>query len=81
MARNTLGPLAYTPDPNSGCWLWHGGTSGSGYGQFNGDTAQRLVWVETRGPIPDGAVLRNACGLRLCVNPDHWKLQRGILAR
>ena len=25
----------YTPEPNSGCWLWTGAMSGSGYGAIS----------------------------------------------
>jgi hypothetical protein len=55
-------------------WIWTGAKS-SGIGQIrvNGRRenaprgALRLAGVD----IPAGAYVRNACGERLCVNPDH----------
>lgn len=44
------------PEPNTGCWLWLGGLTGHGYGQFwaNGKThrAHRWIYEHMNGRIP-----------------------------
>lgn len=66
----------FTPEPNSGCWLWVGGESGFGYGHFTLPasrcrTAHRAAWLLYRGPIPKGLHVLHTCDVRCCVNPDH----------
>lgn len=64
----------FTPEPNTGCWLWLGGTQAAGYGFFKhaGDTtAHRSSWILYRGPIPEGLHVLHKCDVRQCVNPDH----------
>lgn len=58
------------------CWLWTGAKNEQGYGVVSRSTygewlahrASHLLFV---GPIPEGGWLRQACGNRLCVNPEH----------
>lgn len=60
------------------CLIWTGPVSRIGYAhcQVQGmQTVQRVMWVFKRGEVPAG-VLRNECGDRLCVNPDHWRVDR-----
>lgn len=66
----------------AGCWeisghrfhsrAWKGG---SGYGMmcYRGKNmrANRLAYILTRGPIPDGYVARHTCDNQICCNPDH----------
>lgn len=65
----------YTPEPNSGCWLWTAGTDPKGYGDFwsgtNSIRAHRFAYELYKGPIPDGLVLDHLCRVPCCVNPDH----------
>jgi hypothetical protein len=66
----------YTPEPNSGCWLWAGfERSNQGYGgiQIGGRAkfAHRVSWELHRGPIPDGLFVLHKCDVPSCVNPDH----------
>lgn len=64
-----------SPEPNSGCWLWAGGVTGSGYGAFwlNGkvELAHRISYEIHKGPIPVELELDHLCRNTFCVNPDH----------
>src|SRR5215475_1214046 len=64
--RRTWSPaerLAYysTPDPLSGCHIWHGPSVNGGYGmiRYHGQKwlAHRLAWTLKNGPIPKGMIL------------------------
>jgi hypothetical protein len=68
-----------TQDPESGCWLWVRQVSNSGYGRItlsNQDgtyieSAHRASYRAFTGPLPEHGMIRQTCGNRLCVNPDH----------
>lgn len=63
------------PDANTGCWVWTGCRTSTGYGRVwdghRSTWAHRLVYTMIVGPIPDGLVLDHLCRNRPCVNPDH----------
>ena len=65
----------YTPEPNSGCWLWV--ASGDRYGSIakeDGRTleaAHRVAWRLFCGAIPDGLNVLHTCDVTYCVNPRH----------
>jgi len=67
------------PEPNSGCWLWMGGTVKRGYGRFNiprrlggqRRKAHQLSYELYRGLIPAGLELDHLCRVPSCVNPEH----------
>ena len=65
----------YSPEPNSGCWLWHGSGDELGYGRFwdgkRDVQAHRWAYEHFVGPIPDGLVIDHLCRVPACVNPDH----------
>jgi|GEM_PF-4409325 len=59
--------------------LWSGAIHPDGHGVFSHrgspTLAHRFAWEHAHGPLPRGAKLRNVCGARDCVNPDHWRIQ------
>jgi hypothetical protein len=67
----------YTPEPNTGCWLWTGDTYSDGRPRIsmNGKRwiASRLAYTFLYGPIPDGLCVCHTCdnGEIGCINPDH----------
>lgn len=70
----------YTPEPNSGCWLWTASVDGKGYGQiakggkWGGPMrAHRVIYEAVRGPIADGFELDHLCRVPTCVNPYHME--------
>jgi hypothetical protein len=66
------------PDPLSGCHIWHGYLTASGYGRVHYQSrlwlAHRLAWTLNHGPIPNGMILCHRCNVKRCVNPDHLVL-------
>jgi len=66
---------------SAGCWEWLG-AKGDGYGHLgrtiNGKlvhlTAHRYAYMQAKGPIPVGMLVRHTCHNRSCVRPDHLVL-------
>lgn len=60
---------------DNGCWLWARSKSRDGYGwaSLNNKTyqAHRLIYVLTKGEVPEGLHLDHLCRVRHCVNPAH----------
>lgn len=67
----------YIPEPNSGCFIWLGGTDQKGYGIFgipkprHTERAHRLAWKFHVGPIPDELQVLHRCDNPSCVNWQH----------
>jgi hypothetical protein len=68
----------YAVDPETGCWLWTGATSDSGYAALRegGAASRRLLAHRVSyeihvGPIPEGLQIDHLCRVRHCVNPAH----------
>lgn len=70
---------------DSGCWIWQGQISNSGYGRTNirvhegsvkmvsAQTASYLAFISD---IPEGNLVKQRCGNRLCINPKHLELMK-----
>ena len=65
----------YRVGTSTDCWLWTGGISHSGYGNFwyNGRSlsAHRASYQFNFGPIPEGKFVLHKCDVKICVNPMH----------
>ena len=63
-----------------GCWIWTGGVNGGGYPQMRVggkvELAHRLAYLHHGGEYPAGMESRRSCGVKLCVNPAHIRIQR-----
>ena len=78
-----------SPEPNSGCHLWLGGTSHDGYARIgtgvgkSGAYAHVFAWERLHGQKPKAMDLDHLCRVRCCVNPAHLELvtRRENLAR
>ena len=59
----------------SGCVLWQGTISNTGYGQLwkNGKqiSAHRHAWMMKNGDIPKGMFVLHKCDVKSCVNFEH----------
>ena len=59
----------------SGCWIWTGSVTDSGYGTIRIDgvvtRAHRVVYELLVGLIPNGLEIDHLCRTKPCVNPDH----------
>lgn len=67
-----------SPCPMSGCWLWTGASTGTGYGQVRiggrkgkCTVAHRHAYTRLVGEVPLGLELDHLCSQRCCVNPHH----------
>lgn len=69
---------SYVPEPNTGCWLWTGSLTTSGYGHLSRKRKMlqaHRVSLELRGvAMPEGMVVDHVCRVRSCVNPDHLRV-------
>lgn len=65
----------YTPEPNSGCWLWNGALNTGGYATTvnarRARIASREVFRLIKGVDPKGGVVCHKCDTPACINPDH----------
>ncbi len=65
----------YSPEPNTGCWLWTGATFHKGHGAIHVGgkqcKAHRISWELNIGQIPKGLCVLHKCDVSGCVNPRH----------
>ena len=69
------------PDPNSGCFIWAGGSDRRGYGKFTYGSrvdgsrqqvlAHRYAYERVHGPVPAKLHICHKCDTPCCVNPEH----------
>lgn len=71
------------PLDDSGCWIWQGQVSNSGYGRTmvrDTDSTVKMVSAQAASyqqfiaEVPDGYLVKQSCGNRLCINPQHLEL-------
>lgn len=81
LQRQLLGRIR--EDTETGCWNWTGQVSSSGYGRTmiadddgstRSESAHVASYLAFTGPLPRGMLVRQHCGNRLCINPDHLEL-------
>lgn len=65
------------------CWIWQGQVSNSGYGRLKATdndglvkmmSAQAVSYQRFISPIQEGHLVKQRCGNRLCINPEHLEL-------
>lgn len=65
-------------DAGGGCWEWTKKRMESGYGMTSELRktllAHRVAYELSKGPIPEGLVVRHSCDNPPCCNPDHLLL-------
>ena len=80
--QQKLHDMTYLQD-DTGCWIWKGQVSNSGYGrvmEVQDDRRTKMVSAQTAsyhafiGAVPDGHLVKQSCGNRLCINPDHLEI-------
>ena len=63
------------PEPNTGCWIWMGSVTQTGYGQIKIKgkqfLAHRLVYETFTKNIIGSLQACHHCDNPICVNPDH----------
>jgi hypothetical protein len=75
-----------SPEPNSGCWIWLGAVTKSGYGIIRIDGKTKLAThlsLELNGfPRSGSDFALHSCDTPSCVNPDHlrWGSQQENMA-
>lgn len=82
--QKSLFDMTQTLD-DSGCWIWQGQISNSGYGRtMVRDTdntvkmisAQSASYQQFIAEVPDGYLVKQSCGNRLYINPQHHELMK-----
>lgn len=65
-------------DEHTGCWIWQGPPTQSGYGQMyvkgRVTRVHRAAYETWVGKIPVGETVHHKCAQRLCINPEHLQL-------
>jgi len=67
---------------DTGCWIWNGQVSNSGYGRVKQVHENKVIMMSAQAasyqafisPVPEGYLVKQTCGNRLCINPEHLEL-------
>lgn len=93
--RNTIEKFEsyFTPEPNTGCWLWHGYSPNGRYGALSWAGKKRVLahvvsyMHYNKQRVPKGKFLDHRCKNTFCVSPEHLEpvthvenVRRGRLA-
>ncbi|MEO5343627.1 MAG: HNH endonuclease [Gammaproteobacteria bacterium SHHR-1] len=70
-------------NPDTSCWEWQGQIANSGHGRMMISDAQgrrtvsaaQASFIAHHEELPPGVRVRQTCGNRLCVNPDHLQAE------
>ena len=82
--QKSLFDITQTLD-DSGCWIWQGQISNSGYGRTivrDTDNTVKMISPQSASyqqfiaELPDGYLVKQSCGNRLCINPPHLELMK-----
>ncbi|SRR5229473_1887956 len=69
------GPIPETNPKLGACWLWNGKIDRYGYGKFSVkrkmESAHRVAYQVTVGPIAKGLTADHLCRVRRCIRPSH----------
>lgn len=64
----------FSPEPNTGCWLWHGHVSSSNYAVITVNTfsvfVHKVLYEKLFGPVSE-LDLDHLCRVTCCINPYH----------
>lgn len=69
--RNPVSRFWAKVSKTDGCWLWTGGRSNDGYGNFDNKRPHRFSYELAFGPIPPKLNICHHCDTPLCVRPEH----------
>jgi len=67
---------------DTGCWIWKGQLANSGHGKLKTQvegvvkvvSAEHASHIAFLGEVPTRHLVKQGCGNRLCVNPEHLEL-------
>lgn len=73
--KNVLPIVDGIPVPESGCFVWEGAVTATGYGVLRRKGvnyyAHRVAWEQAHGAIPEKMHVCHKCDTPSCVNPAH----------
>lgn len=65
-------------NPETGCHIWPGEKTHNGYGRVKFDgrnqVVHRVVWEQSKGPVPPGLQIDHICCVKACCNIAHLRV-------